>query len=128
MDTSGGGEAPSTSGFTAFNTGTPSTQVPTESQVGLQAAATAANEVGQTSQGAAKESQNPESPSKSLLAGLQEHATRTETTEAKPVEQQQQQTEQQQPPPAPQPTTPLEPYPRAPNEAYQTPYEQSSGV
>lgn len=123
MDASGSGEAPGTSGYAAFNTSTPSAQAPYESQIGFQAAATAANEVGQTSQGAAKESGNPESPSKSLLAGLQAHATRTENTGAEPVEQQQQQQQ-----PTAQPTPHLEPYPRAPNEAYQTPYEQSSGV
>ena len=134
MDTSGGGEAPGPSGFAAFSTGTPSAQAPIEPRIELETAPTAANEVRQTSPGAVKEPGNPESPSKNLLAGLQEHATHAESTGAKPVEQQQQQQQQQQhtaqpaAQPTAQPTAQLEPFPRAPNEAYQTPYEQSSGV
>ncbi|KAG6994031.1 hypothetical protein G7Y79_00048g084270 [Physcia stellaris] len=97
----------------------PKAKAPKEHQPTLQATANAANALGQPSEVPVLETQSTElGHSESLLAGLQEHAARTETN---PTDQQQEQQEQQHP-------SQIQPFPTTQNEPYQTPYQQTSSV
>ena len=109
----------------------PKPKIPKESKSGLEATASAASELSQISQAPAPETQATGlDPSQSLLAGLQEHAARTE---ANPPEQEQSTTQAQttsEAQPTPQTehhhATQNEPYSSTQNEPYQTPYQPTN--
>lgn len=113
------GSAPSNPAPSETRKRLPKAKAPKEHQPTLQATANAANALGQQSEVPVLETQSTEpGHSESLLAGLQEHAARTETN---PTDQQQEQQEQQHP-------SQIQPFPTTQNEPYQTPYQQTSSV
>ena len=108
------GGLPSNSALSDVKKRTPKAKAVKPPQTALEATASAANALGQSSRAAGPETQGAEmAPGESLSASLQEHAAQAETS---PKEQQQS-------------TPQVEPFPHtAPNEPYQTPYQQASSA
>lgn len=104
---------PSNSTLSEVKKGTPKAKAAKAPQTTLEATASAANALGQSSRAAGPETQSTEmGPPENLSASLQEHAAQAETN---PNEQQ-------------KPTAQGEPFPTAQKESYQTPYQQASSA
>ncbi|KAL8794888.1 MAG: hypothetical protein Q9195_002600 [Heterodermia aff. obscurata] len=107
--------------------GTPKVKTAKVPQSALEATASAANALGQSSGAVGPDTQSTEiAPPESHSASRQEHPAQSETS---PNEQQQQQ-QQQQPTQQgePLPTAQNESFPTTQNEPYQTPYQQASSA
>ena len=108
---------------------TPKTKAANAPQTALEATASAANALGQSSRAAGPETQSTEmAPPESRSPRTQEHTAQSETN----PNEQQQSTPQGEPLPKAQnepfPKAQNDPFPKAQNEPYQTPYQQASSA